>query len=368
MLLTSNSIMKKIFHVFVAMLFVLSCQPRVRFAFDDIEYITSFGSDERYLPTHTRSVIDLGIDGISSFKIYGPYLIVSSKDDKGQIKVLDKNAPYTLLGSFFPKGNGPGELIYPVPAGTFQYQTGEDGTVCAEFSDGTGKIIRFNITESVCEGRTVTEKVSDAGRLTFETVDLGEDGIFYKEMSPERDAQIRFIVRDGEKIVTRSMEKLNAPIIRNKVDDGTRFNVLSGQVFYNPRVKRFAETPGEINAVHMYSLDDSFAKTFCFGDKLYDFNEIADRDFANRPVTCVSSRAYDDFLVVLYLDGVTEREFQTDPSWRPSLLLILWDGSEVRKLNIPDRVDSFDVDFETLHIFAFDSDSETMYIYDASDV
>ena len=351
----------------LALFMVISCQPGKKFAFDDIEYIESFGEDETYIPSRLGHVVDLGIEGIQGFKIYGPYLIISSFNDAGQISILEKDSPYRLLGSFFPKGNGPGELVYPVLPNTMQFFTDGGGSVYAEFINGKSRQIRFDITRSIEEGRTVTEELGKTGLLAFDAINIGEYGVFYREMAPEKDAFTRYIIKDEERIVTKSMERLNSARIRNKEDDGSRFNVLYGRIVFDKATKTFAEVPGEINAVHLYSLDDSFAKTICFGKTMYDYNELADRDYGDRPRTTIWTQQYDEALMILYVDKTVEK-YYTDETWRPSLITVYWDGSYISKANLPERVNQFDFDLDSFHLWAFDSDTETMYVYDVSNI
>lgn len=343
-----------------------SCQRSVPFAFEDIEYVTTFDKETR-IPQRLRSEVDFGVDGIRSFKIVDHYILVSSESKDGMVTVLEAEPPFHKLGSFFKKGNGPGELIYPFPTTGFNYAHDVDGELYAEFDNHAGKLIRFYVDRSIREGKTVSEVIGTTEKTSFDVINLGETGVFYKELTSEKDAQMRYIMKDGQKIVTKSMAILNAARIRNKGDDGSRFNVLSGSVKFDPASKVFAETPGSINAIHLYSLDDSFAKTFCFGTKMYDYNEIADLPSAERPLTSICTRQYEDFLAVLYLD-VTKREFSLDDSWRPSIILLQWDGSYRLKIHLSERVDSFDIDFNTLRLFAFDSETETMYMYDMSEM
>ena len=350
----------------IALGLLCSCQNTSPFSFKEIEYVTTFDKETR-IPQRLRTEVDLGVDGISSFKIYDCYILISSDSKDGLITVLDAMPPYRKLGTFFKKGNGPGELIYPFPTSSFNYGQDDKGEHYAEFDDHAGKLIRFYIDRSIREGKTVSDVIGTTVKTSFDVINLAEDGVFYKELSPQRDAQIRYIIKDGQKIITKNMAVLNAAQLKNKADDGSRFNVLSGSIKFNPSNKMFAETPGEINAIHLYSLDDSFAKTFCIGTKMYDYNKIADLPSAERPLTSICTRQYDDFLAVLYLD-VTRRAFSLDESWRPSIILLQWDGSYRLKINLSERVDSFDIDFNTLRLFAFDSDSETMYMYDLSEL
>lgn len=343
-----------------------SCQRTAPFAFKDIEYVTTFDKEAR-IPQRLRTEVDLGVDGIRSFKIVDQYILITAESKEGLITVLEAMPPFRKLGSFFKKGNGPGELVYPFPVASFNYAHDKNGDLYAEFDNHAGSLIRFCIDRSVREGKTVSEVIGKTERTTFEAINLGENGVFYKDLSPEKDAQIRYIIKGEQKIITQSMAVLNAARIKSKADNESRFNVLSGSVKYDPTNKVFAETPGSINAIHLYSLDDSFAKTFCIGTKMYDYNQIADLPSAERPLTSICTRQYEDFIAVLYLD-VTKRDFSVDDTWHPSLILLQWDGSYWLKIHLSERVDSFDIDFNTLKLFAFDSETETMYMYDMSEM
>jgi hypothetical protein len=346
-----------------AVLLLVSCQTVGKYSFEEVTYVSSFDGEVRVSPENSKTV-ELNLDGIQGIKIYGPYIIVSSESEEGLISIFEKKAPYRKLGSFFKKGNGPGELIYPFLPGGFNYYTSENGTIYADINNRAGKLIRFNISESIEEGKTVSEVIGTAEKTSFDVIDLGDDGIFYKTMSPERDRQIRFVEKDGQTYSTKGMTILNSARIKNKNDDGSRYNVLSGGVKYAPDIKCFIETPGEINAIHMYSLDYSVIKTFCIGDKLYDYNEIADRPEGERPQTSICTRLYDYYLAVLYLD-IPLQELSLD-SWRPTLILFYWESGDMVKVYLPDRVTSFDMDEETLSIFAYNADSEKLYVYDVS--
>lgn len=360
----------KIICLFLFAASLSSCHRYGVFSFDDIEYITDFGERDFVISEHSRKVIDLGIEGIHSLKVYGPYLFVSTYQEDGQLMIFEKKSPYRCLGKFFHKGNGPGELVYPVTPSSFVFNTDEDGRLTADFNSMSGHVVRFHVSESIAEGRTIVENLSGISRRTFSAVNLGEDGFFYKEMTDTKDAQIRYIVKDGEKIITKSMERLNSAVIRNKDDDGSRFNVLSGGVKYNSSLKRFAETPGEINAIHMYSLDDSYARTFCFGKKLYDFNEIADRESKDRPTTSICTRENDDFVMVLYVDA-TNYEYYTNENIKPSIIMLPWNGGAPNRIRLPDRLNAFDFDEEkdgyytvAANIYGYDSSTETIVVYD----
>ena len=114
---------------------VQSCKPSV-IAFDEVEYVTSLGSNERFAPVGAE--VNLGVIGINDFRIFGPYMVVSTHDDAGLIKIFAKDGEHELLGSFFAKGNGPGELIFSPSTGSFVFKTDSNGDICAEFDNRVG--------------------------------------------------------------------------------------------------------------------------------------------------------------------------------------------------------------------------------------
>ena len=201
-----------------AVLLLVSCQTVGKYSFEEVTFVSSFDGEVRVSPENSKTV-ELNLDGIQGIKIYGPYIIVSSESEEGLISIFEKKAPYRKLGSFFKKGNGPGELIYPFLPGGFNYYTSENGTIYADINNRAGKLIRFNISESIEEGKTVSEVIGTAEKTSFDVIDLGDDGIFYKTMSPERDRQIRFVEKDGQTYSTKGMTILNSARIKNKNDE-----------------------------------------------------------------------------------------------------------------------------------------------------
>lgn len=355
-------VMKYLRFIFIGLILFCGCNSSTKFDLGKVEYITTF-DQEIYLGNEPMSEFVFEEDGVNNFRTYGPYIIASTYNPEAYILVFDKAAPYSCLGRFFKNGNGPGELAVPVLPSSFSFYQDSTGEYHAEFDNRAGKIIRFDIDRSIVSQSTVSNIVGDSKRTSFVTVDLGEDGVFHKDLSDAKDQQIRYITKDGKTISSRSMERLNRAVIRNKIDDGMRFNVLSGSVLYDRDTKRFAETPGQINAIHLYALDDSYAKTFCIGDKLLDYNEIADRENEDRPRTSISTRQFKDYIGVLYL-GVAPREDRQDVT--QSIILLSWDGKKNARIHLPNRVSCFDIDFDEDRLYTFDQMEEKMYVYDIS--
>lgn len=347
--------------IILSAVLVVSCKPST-LAFEDTVYVNSF--DDFY--AQKCEEIDLGVIGITDIRIFDKYLIVGTQDPDGYVKIFNK-ASRSLLGSFFRKGNGPSELLYPTPVSPFVFGHDSEGKVYAEFDNQAGTVIRFDITESISEGKTISEPIGKIDGTTFSFIDLKDGSFFYKKLSEDRNAQIRSIVdKDGE-TVPANMKVLNAATLSNGKDvDGTRFNVLSSIIRYDRKSQRFLEASTELNTVHMYSRDGSFARTFCLGDKLDDFEQLAVSERAERPMTSTCVRQFDDFAIVMYI-GKSEKDFVLKhDDITPSLVFFYWDGSTGTRMTLPHPATDFDIDLETMYIYAHDSVTDKLYLYDTS--
>ena len=355
---------RSLFPILFCAILLSACHRQGILSFKAVEYIPEDSIDYN-VESSSGKRVDLGIDGIQYFQIVGPYIVLLSPAESGFFTVLEKNPPYNELGSFFRKGRGPGELpAMNIPGNWGQNSEGE---VYADLNNLTGKIVRWNITRSILQGRTVTEEIGETGKTTFSTENLGEEGIYHKELGPDKDRQERYIMtKDSVKYIPKNMRLLNEAILQNKEDDGARFNILSTEVEYDSETKRIIEASSGLNTIHIYSIDGDFAKTFCIGDRIYNYNDLADRGLADRPITTIDGKNFGNFCAFLYLD-VPMAAFAR-PESIPRLLLVPWDGSSITQIKLPDKITSFDIDIESGLLFGYSALTESMRTYDISGI
>lgn len=348
----------------IAIAGLLSCRQQTGLSFKNPDYVPRESIDFSVEPS-SSNIVDFGIDGIQYFKVIGPYIVVLSPANTGFFTVLDKRPPYSALGSFFLKGRGPGELpALSIPSNSGQ---NENGDVFADLNNLTGKIIRWNISQSLKDGRTVIEEIGETGNHTLSILNLGEDGIFYKELDDDKDCQLRYIQKNGNsRFIPDNMRVLNDAVLANKKDDGTRFNILSTVALYDSSSKRLMEASSGLNTIHLYSVSGKFAKTFCIGDRIYDYNELADRNYSDRPITTFDGKNIGKFAGFLYFD-VPMADF-LKPESIPMLLLVPWNGSGVIQVQLPDKITSFDIDPENSVLFGYNAITEVMKVYDISQI
>ena len=344
----------------IAVLITTSCNRQRPLSFGTVQYVSTDNVDYVVDPS-SGSDVSFGVDGVEYFQIIGPYLVILSYAEEGLFAVLDKTPPYTVLGYFFKRGRGPGELpSISIPG---DYGIDDSGDLYADLNNLAGKIIRWNITKSLEEGRTVTEEIGETGPNTLTVLNLGEKGIYYKELSPNKDSQQRFVIdNNSQKYVPENMRLLNSAVLQNKEDDGARFNILSTVSVYDRQTERFMEASSGLNTIHLYSLDNSFAKTYYIGDKVYDYNELAERSYADRPITTIDGKHNGKFASFLYLDVLMSAFAR--PESIPRLLIVPWDGSDLIQVQLPEFVTSFDIDLDSGRLYCYNSFTEILKSYD----
>ena len=176
----------------------------------------------------------------------------------------------------------------------------EGGDWIAVFNGNTGRFVRFNISRSVERHVALYEEYGDIPGVTFQALDLGNDKYFFKEMSPDRNSQIRYLICDNERIVPESFSCLNkARLIPPKQDDGAYFNALSSIIRYDATKGWFYEALTELNTLHVYAEDGSIQKTFCIGKRVDDCNQVVRTD-EDRKRTFIAMDLFPEFCLALY--------------------------------------------------------------------
>lgn len=344
--------MKERFSIFlsVCLLFV-SCRPSV-LQFDEVEYVTN----SMMVQTKNIETVDLGLAGITDMRIRGPYIIVATSDPSGFVKVFDAET-FEYLGAYFVQGNGPGELILPITASSMSFFR-EGDEWFAVFNGNKGHYIRFNISRSVESKVTVCEEYGEISGGTYQALDLRDGTFFFKGMSPDRNSQIRFLTRNNEKFVPEPFSRLNsAVLIPPKNDDGSYFNVLSSIIRYDAKTKWLYEASTELNTLHVYSEDGSFAKTFCIGDRIVDFNQAVKTDYGDRKRTFIAMDLFPEFCLALYKNS-SLREMESGSDSFPTLFLFNIEEDVVVEISLPCNATSIALDQDRGYIYAVNQANE----------
>ena len=345
---------------FIPLLLIFSCNrgPINYWALEEVEYIQSFPAT---IKPNEYSDYGKSIDipGVLDVKVWGDYLLLSSRDGSGYIYVYTKSTGESL-GNFLLRGNGPTELLYPTFFSKFQFF--DRGAMLV---NEKGNLLFWDILKSCYEHTTVCENLRtlptfsyDNGALNYYAVN---DTVFIGNgIDNSIQKKNRFILVEDEYHETRAMSILNE--IRLPKSDPGRINILSSIFAINSEKGMIVEASVKLNSIQLYSIDGTTAKTLCIGSSLEDINSVWNRSQQRMPISFLSPRAYDKFFAVLYIDA-TEFEYDLFRT-HPEILVFDWGGNPLFKIKLPIHATSFDIDWNENKLYTVDHENDNIYVFD----
>ena len=327
---------------------------------DKVEYIDKF---PEVFTLSGGTPVDLGIIGTLSISVHDSLLIATTREKQGfwhffSLPGMDS------LGRYLTKGRGPNEFI-STPWVEKQYFFRDQGDLLSILYDfSNGKSYRMNISETLRDGKLIMDETDFSlppNLDSYKFIDFST--ILCKESNEEMTQFSRYILRDGKKSSTANFEKLG---LATKPQDGTS-GVLSAHMEVSPDGKRVVEAPLYLNHINLYSLDDSFGKTICFGDRIDNISVVQDTPRPDRMYTHINLNVFPEFFGVLYLND-TDRNFEEDKSGHPVLRFFDWDGKPLAEVR-PDRtITTWSIDFANGMLYTLNYNTEEMYRYDIGEV
>src|SRR5690606_4105037 len=130
-----------------------------------------------------------------------------------------------------------------------------------------GRLLKFDIGESIHSNELHLSVLNDdLPPFLFDFVMIDSSTFFIKELGNLNTQQFRYLHKQGEKTTLPLLDKLN----QASISEGEDVNILSTSTKLSGRHNRFVEVPIGLNYINLYSLDSSFTKTTCVGEKLFD--------------------------------------------------------------------------------------------------
>jgi hypothetical protein len=327
---------------------------------DDIQYTTKFPQSFMLDQAIDIDFESMNIIGVSDFRVYDSLLVLSTKDKEGALSFLSLPDEH-FLGKFLTLGQGPNEFHFN-PMFTQITFFEEEGVRFAWIYDMlTGKLYKMNIDKSISNNQLSMSVYEKLPPSLFDFCVIDSVTFFCKEMANEQQ-QIRYIWDKGEKTTLPHLEKLNLATIR---DEGESFdiNLLSTIVKYNVLKGRIVESNACLNYINLYSLDGSFEKTICIGDKLDNIDKIQNIDMWDRIDTFGDLRLFPQFWGVLYKNE-SMKDSQIDRKILPTIFLFDWDGNPLAELKLNRFITGFDIDMTNGYLYASDHQTDVFFKYD----
>ncbi|MCD7935288.1 MAG: TolB-like 6-bladed beta-propeller domain-containing protein [Tannerellaceae bacterium] len=338
-----------------------SSSPSNYMILNEVEFITSF---PQTFSLNDKIEPEIDIIGIKSFIIYDSLLILSTVDREGLWSFISL-PDYNYIGKLLKQGDGPFEFTQSPDV---SYNTNifkEKDILFANIYDSQkGRLLKLNIDESLTTGDLHISSINESlPHFLFNSVVIDSTSIFCKKFNDNYTQQIRYITNhcSGEIIIPPILQKLNEASIKT----GEDINILSTITKMNMDNKRFVEMPIGLNYINTYSLDGTFSKTICIGDKLDNIHKIQNKKIWNRIYTYSDVRIFSDFWGVVQIDE-DEKTFQTGRKKRPSILLFNWEGEPLANLELSHFITSFDIDLKNGTLYTLDVHSDEFHKYNIS--
>lgn len=337
-----------------------SYNPSAVMAFDSVTYVDQFPANfELRNPTN----VDVDIIGMIGFKCVDSLLIVAAQNSTGMWSFLSM-PEHNYLGKYLMVGNGPSEVssfVYP----TSESFVKEDGDLhAAIFCMSKRVLLDFNISKTLRENHPdISVEANDFPPLLFLFERIDSTTYFCRQLSAEQNRQVRFLLRNGVEMTPPNFEQLN----RATITQGKDVNILAILSQYNPERKRMVEVALAMNVINIYSLDGSFRRTVCIGDKLDNIDEIQDIPRWQRKDTFVDIRLFPDFFGVVYVNE-SRKAMQTLRKQKPVIQLYNYDGVPLATINTNTIFSDFDIDFVNKRMYTLNPNTEEFVYYDISDI
>lgn len=327
----------------------------------NVEYISAFPK------TYTLSDrIDPGIDliGINDFCVLDSMIAFSTKGGESLWTFLSL-PDYTPLGSFLTRGDGPFEFI-EIPRVSFKTKFyREKGQLFAGIYDfQKGRLFKMDVNASIDSHTLQISMLKDSlPPFLFSFIMIDSVRYFCKEVNNDQTRQTRYIIEGNDRTTPSVMQQLNQAQV-NKEED---INIISAITKMNAENTRIVEMPIGLNYMNIYSLDGSFGKTICMGDKPDNIKEIEDKRRWNRIYTYADLRVFKDAWGVVSINE-DMRTYQTRRKKLPSILLFNWEGKPLAELKLTHFITSFDIDFVNGELYTFDVHTDEFFKYDISGI
>ena len=178
------------------------------------------------------------------------------------------------MGSLLTKGNNPNEFIQApwVSSATFFNERDELHAGIYDFQ--RGRVFNANITQTLKTGKLDMHLMRDSlPPFLFNFFIIDSARYFCKEANHQQIQQTRYLIERDKQLHPAVFDSLNCV----KLEEMQDINILSTITKFNPARNIVVEMPVGLNYLNMYSLDGTFTRTLCIGDKVDNIKDIQNK-------------------------------------------------------------------------------------------
>lgn len=268
-----------------------------------------------------------------------------------------------VIGKFVDMGNGSGQLSqWPDISFGGAIVTESDGHSLV-LPDGRGDILKFDIEESLRRSENVVETVQeDVSPMAFSYTYIDDDT--YMIVDEPGNTLERRVVRNGSDVTSPVLKALNQRAVIHSPNE-ENMSLYMAYREYSCDHDRMIEVLPCLNAINIYSIDGSYAKSVCIDNDVDNIDTLQTREMYNYVMQFQGLRLYDDFFVVNYL-GDTLLSIESTRDKTPQLMLFDYDGEPKALVKIPYHIVGFEFDVKGGLLYVTDDENLDVHRYDVS--
>ena len=353
----------------VLMLSVISCGNKtdvLALPSKEVDYLNKTGN------VLNGKELDLEIIGAVDLVVCDSLLVVTTNNPNGLIQVL-RLSDLQPLASFGTKGRTRNEFNWEPCNYTRQYYY-RNGDIIMPFYDNASDVLKeVNISESIRQGRTVTEGIMDCQSmlgLGMDNVALDNDfGHRFMVNAVWSDEQNNIAVRfcssnrnDTTEIPVFN-EKLESP-----VDNLSSIAVVIGILHKNPERNRIVYPLQYLDYIFVFDADTGEHFAIHQKESSNIATALKNSDLELNTLTFYGSAAVTpDFFLILYQGGDYSKTGGKTEEQKQELLAFDWDGNYLGGVKLGSDVRSIAYDQSHNMLYGLNTVYETFYSFDLTE-
>lgn len=295
---------------------------------------------------------------IENFVIFDSLMFIDTNQDSGLLDILSMDSMKSY-GRFLNKGKANGEFLYGINLTLHSsFECIMDTVYVNMYDPVSARLFSLNLSKSIMENTLSLKELNFNRKLpnsAFWAKTIGDTLLIVRDIDEMETHQNRTILSCNGPRTNTMIEELNGFEIPLNED----FNIMSSLVATSPINEYVVEAMIGMNYINVYSLNGEMGYTICVGEELDKLSDILSTSRFARKYMFADLRAYSFGFAVLKFD-ITERVYQSDEHYTPSILLFDWIGNPIGEIKSDIKFNHFDYDEQRKMLYILDSDNKLM--------
>lgn len=341
---------------------VMSCQNpvdvnREYMAFKEVKKVPSFSLLET-LTRNKMTCVNTPSGFIEDFCILDSLLFLDTNQESGILEILSVDSMKSF-GRFINKGKASGEFVYGLNLTLHtSFECVKDTVYAYIYDPVSSRIYSFNVTKSILEAKAYLKELNFHSKVphsAFWAKTFADTLLIVRDIDEMETHQNRSILTCAGLQNNNSVRELNKFEIPLNED----FNIMSSLVATFAPKQYVVEAMIGMNYINVYSLQTDKGYTICVGGELDKLSDILSTARFDRKYMFADLRTYSFGFAVLKFD-ITERAFQSDEQYNPSILLFNWNGNPIGEIKSEIKFNHFDYDERNKMLYVLDSNGKLL--------